>query len=66
MQLFRELRNAKLSLRAILITSYGSPELREQALTLGFDAYFDKPLALAALLATLDQALREPSHAEPG
>lgn len=58
-ELFRQFRGAKSSVPVILITSYGSPELREQALAVGFTAYFDKPLDLPALLAAVQGAVRE-------
>jgi len=38
----------------ILITSYGSPKLRKEALAAGFLAYFDKPLSHKKLLECLD------------
>lgn len=55
--LLSELRKREVLIPAVLITSYGSKYLREQALRLGFCAYFDKPLDNHALIAALQQAL---------
>lgn len=38
---------------AVLITSYGSKELKEQALEKGFAAYLDKPFKNETFIATL-------------
>ena len=51
--LFEALRRRHAQLQAVLITSYGSEQLREEALRLGFHAYMDKPLDNSALIATL-------------
>jgi len=64
LQLFEELRKKGLTLPAILITSYGSVDLREEALALGFAAYFDKPLQLPAVLATLADIISARSSAQ--
>jgi len=53
MALFEALRRRHAQLPAVLITSYGSGQLREEALRLGFHAYMDKPLDNYALIATL-------------
>jgi DNA-binding NtrC family response regulator len=37
----------------ILMTGYGSAQLREMALELGADSYFDKPVAISSLEETL-------------
>jgi len=37
----------------VLITSYGSSKLREQALEIGFNAYFAKPFDNHALISAL-------------
>jgi len=55
--LFLELRNRNPKILGVLITSYGSKELREKALQLGFHAYFDKPFQNQALTATLQAGL---------
>jgi len=46
-------------LPAVLITSYGSKRLREEALRLGFRAYLDKPFDNRALIAALRATLQE-------
>jgi len=56
--LLRELRLSHPQLPAVLITSYGSGQLREEALRLGFHAYLDKPLDHHALIATLRAVLK--------
>ena len=53
------LRQYHPQLPAVLITSYGSGHLREEALRLGFHAYLDKPLDNRALIATLRAILQE-------
>jgi len=55
--LFLDLRERDENLPCVLITSYGSSKLRQEALERGFDAYFDKPFDNAALVATLQEAL---------
>ena len=57
--LFEALRRRHPQLPAVLITSYGSGQLREEALRLGFHAYMDKPLDNHALIATLRAVLKE-------
>ncbi|TES86020.1 response regulator [Candidatus Aerophobetes bacterium] len=56
--LFLELRNRNPKILGVLITSYGSKELREKALQLGFHAYFDKPFQNHALTAALQAGLK--------
>jgi len=56
--LFRELRNRNPKILGVLITSYGSKELQEKALRLGFYAYFDKPFQNQALIAALQACLK--------
>ena len=58
--LFGELRQCHPQLPAVLITSYGSGQLREEALRLGFHAYMDKPVDHHTLIATLRAVLKEP------
>jgi DNA-binding NtrC family response regulator len=58
LDLFTELRKPCRNLPCILITSYGSKKLREEALELGFDAYFDKPFDNNALVAALGKSLK--------
>jgi DNA-binding response OmpR family regulator len=57
--LFGELRRCQPQLPAVLITSYGSGQLREEALRLGFHAYLDKPFDNRVLIATLRAVLKE-------
>lgn len=56
--LLEELRRCQRQLPAVLITSYGSGQLREEALRLGFHAYLDKPLDNRVLIATLRAMLK--------
>jgi len=55
--LFLELRNRNPKIQGVLITSYGSKELREKALQLGFHAYLDKPFQNQALITALQACL---------
>lgn len=57
--LLAELRRCQPQLPAVLITSYGSGQLRDEALRLGFHAYLDKPLDNRGLIATLRAILKE-------
>ena len=45
------------TLPCIAITAYHTPELKQQALTEGFDAYFAKPLDRTLFLGALDGVL---------
>ena len=56
--LFSALQKRNRHLPCVLITSYGSSKLREEALEIGFDAYFDKPFDNNALIATLENVLK--------
>ena len=56
--LFLELKKLNPKILGVLITSYGSKELREKALQLGFYAYFDKPFQNQALIAALQACLK--------
>ena len=53
LDLFQELRKEDPALRGVFITSYGSRELWEKALELGFDACFDKSLDNNSLVTGL-------------
>ncbi|MBN1431092.1 MAG: response regulator [Anaerolineae bacterium] len=55
-ELLRKIRSdAELAgLPCIAITAYHTPELKQQALTEGFDAYFAKPLDRTLFLGALD------------
>jgi len=57
--LFLELKKLKPKIQGVLITSYGSKELKEEALRLGFHSYFDKPFQNQALIATLQAGLKK-------
>lgn len=54
-ELFQQLNGTGRPLVGILITSYGSPKLREEAKEVGFLAYFDKPFSHKMLLDYLDK-----------
>lgn len=56
--LFSELRKSNSHMPAVLITSYGTRQLREEALRGGFSAYFDKPFDNHAVIAALQEILR--------
>jgi CheY-like chemotaxis protein len=55
-QLLREIRSSETLSRlpCIAVTAYHTPELKQQAIAEGFDAYFPKPLDRTMLIATLD------------
>jgi len=55
--LFMSLRKRYRNLPCILITSYGSSKLREDALKLGFDDYFDKPFDNGVFVDAVRKAL---------
>ena len=57
LDLFSEMRKRHPETPAVLITSYGSKQLREDALRLGFHAYFDKPLDNKILVTVLREIL---------
>jgi len=57
LDLFLDLRSQDRNIPCVLITSYGSSELQEKALKLGFDAYFDKPVDNHALIAIIKKFL---------
>ncbi len=54
-ELFQQLSGTCRSMVGILITSYGSPKLREEAGAIGFLTYFDKPLPHKKLLEYLEK-----------
>ena len=56
-ELFRQANGTGRPMAGILITSYGSPKLRGEALDAGFLAYFDKPLSHKQLLECLDKTI---------
>jgi CheY-like chemotaxis protein len=56
-ELFRQANGTRRPMVGILITSYGSPSLRKEALATGFLAYFDKPLSHKKLLECLDEVV---------
>jgi len=55
--LFLNLKKQNENLPCLLITSYGSSKLSEDAFKLGFDAYFDKPFDNGVLIAALKKSL---------
>jgi len=57
LDLFLELRSQDINIPCVLITSYGSSELREKALKLGFYTYFDKPIDNHILIAAFKEVL---------
>jgi len=57
--LFLELKKQNPEILGVLITSYGSKELQEKALQLGFYAYFDKPFQNEVLISTLRKGLKK-------
>lgn len=54
--LFLDLRERNKNFPCLLITSYGSSKLHEEALRLGFDAYFDKPFDNEVLVIAIKKA----------
>ena len=54
-KLFQQLNSTGRPMVGILITSYGSPKLREEAGAVGFLTYFDKPLSNEKLLEYLNR-----------
>ncbi|MBI4530700.1 MAG: response regulator [Candidatus Latescibacteria bacterium] len=59
LNLFSEIRKYNPKIPAVLITSYGSKQLREDALQLGFSAYFDKPFDNHTLITSIHDILAE-------
>ncbi len=57
LDLFLDLRKRDENIPCVLITSYGSDKLRQEALELGFYDYFDKPFGNDALVDALRKAL---------
>jgi len=53
--LFQQLSGTGRLVIGILITSYGSPKLREEAEAVGFLTYFDKPLSHKKLIEYLNR-----------
>jgi len=56
-ELFQRMMKKRRRIPAVLITSYGSPELRDAALNVGMRAYFDKPLDVRKFLGELKEIL---------
>lgn len=54
-KLFQQLNGTGRLVIGILITSYGSPKLREEVEAVGFLTYFDKPFSHKKLLECLDK-----------
>ncbi|MBE0478703.1 response regulator [Candidatus Aerophobetes bacterium] len=57
--LFLELKKCNPKILGVLISSYGSKELREKATQLGFYAYFDKPFQNQAIVTALQAGLEK-------
>lgn len=55
--LFNAMQSVSPHIPAILITSYGSKAIREEALQAGFGEYFDKPFRNQALVDALRNVL---------
>ncbi len=55
--LIERLRAENPGLRAILMTSYGSPALHEEIRSLGLHAFFDKPFVNAQMVDSVAAAL---------
>ena len=65
LKLLLDLRRRYGNIPCVLITSYGSSKLREEALEAGFDAYFDKPFDNNALVSALREALERQTKKTP-
>ena len=50
LEIIRHIRETHPKTRCILVTGYGSPEIREKALAEGVDYYFEKPVSPSMLL----------------
>jgi len=50
LEIVRHIRETHPKTRCILVTGYGSPEIREKAMAEGVDYYFEKPVSPAMLL----------------
>lgn len=59
LDLFSKLKRHNPQIPAVLITSYGSRHLQEEALRFGFAAYFDKPFDNQTLITFLHDLLRK-------
>ena len=57
MELLSFIRDLHPRTRVILVTGYGSPRIREAALSLGAAHYFEKPVLPAVILAALMELL---------
>ncbi|OGF65586.1 MAG: hypothetical protein A2Y62_12730 [Candidatus Fischerbacteria bacterium RBG_13_37_8] len=53
LELIRYIKELSSDTECILVTAYGSPEIREEAYTLGASHYFEKPVSPAALKEAL-------------
>jgi two-component system response regulator HydG len=54
LELIRFVREKNLGAHVILVTGYGSPEIRDEALELGAAFYFEKPVAAQVLQDALN------------
>ncbi len=57
--LIAQLKSRRPGLRAIFVTSYGSPALRDEVMSGGFFAYFGKPFVNAELNDAVEAAILE-------
>jgi len=58
-ELFEYIKRKYSLIPSILITSYGSMQIREEAKEAGFCAYFDKPFSNQELIRIIREVLRE-------
>jgi CheY-like chemotaxis protein len=55
LELLRYLRRHRAAIPVILMTGYGNDEVQEKVRALGVAAYFDKPVPVSAILASLKE-----------
>jgi DNA-binding NtrC family response regulator len=55
LELIRYVRDQNLDTRVLLVTGYGSPEIKEKALGLGAAGYFEKPVDIKLLRSALSK-----------
>jgi DNA-binding response OmpR family regulator len=52
-ELVSHIKETNSNLKIIMITAYGSPEIKEKAFNLGADCYFEKPVSTKIILNAL-------------
>lgn len=57
LEVLRFARDIQPEAKVILVTGYGSPEIRDSALSLGVSHYFEKPVLPGVILAVLMELL---------